>query len=152
MKNPLARTAYSADLAQWISEQTMLLRTGQWEALDVEHIIAELDGVKNSERREIARRLTTLLEHLMKREMFPTDDAVRGWSVTINRSAREIAELLDASPSFLQYLSAEATWTKAFRDARRDVMTEYVSKTPADDANRYFTAAMLEIEAARRGA
>jgi predicted transcriptional regulator len=142
------RTAYDTDFAQWTSEQSQLLRAGHFDQLDVEHIIEELDGLKNSERREILHRLQTMIEHMMKRDLFPTDDSLRGWNVTIRRSAREIADLLGTSPSFIQYLTAEATWTKAFRNAREIVMIEYTSKKPDDDAKRYFDAAMREIEAA----
>ena len=47
-------------------------------------------------------------------------------------------------------LNAEATWTKAFRNARHNVMLEYESKTPDDDAKLYFGKARFEIDAVGR--
>jgi len=143
------RAAYDSDFAQWTSEQAELLRTGQFDQLDVDHIIEELVGVSGRDRREMINRLETMFEHMLKRDMFPSDDALRGWNVTVSRNASKIVRILESSPSLLQVLSAEATWWKAFHSARRHVMEEYVSKIPSDDPKLYFAKAMFEIEKAQ---
>ena len=59
-----------------------------------------------SDRREIASRIGTIIEHLMKLQSSPAIDPQAGWRTTILRERAKIADLLEESPSLRPYLSA----------------------------------------------
>ena len=52
---------YERDVIAWANEQARLLRTGQFAALDIEHLAEEIEGVGKSEQREFASRMALLL-------------------------------------------------------------------------------------------
>ena len=43
---------YEADFYQWSLEQARLLRSGEWEAVDVEHLAEEIEDMGKSLRRK----------------------------------------------------------------------------------------------------
>ena len=43
---------YEADFYQWSLEQARLLRSGEWKAVDVEHLAEEIEDMGKSLRRE----------------------------------------------------------------------------------------------------
>lgn len=57
---------YYQDYTAWARAQADLLRAGRVEALDVEHLLAELEDMGKSEQRELENRLGVLLAHLLK--------------------------------------------------------------------------------------
>ena len=60
-------TLYDRDLNLWLEEAIAKLKAGDFQNLDVENLIEELEGLAGRDRRELENRLTTLLEHLLKR-------------------------------------------------------------------------------------
>lgn len=94
---------YDADFHHWIEEQSALLKAGQLVDLDLPHLIEELDSMSARERRELINRLALLLAHLLKWEYQP-DRRCTSWRLTINEQRRQLALLLDDSPSLAQRL------------------------------------------------
>ena len=56
-------TLYDRDLNLWLEEAIAKLKAGDFQNLDVENLIEELEGLAGRDRRELKRRLTTLIEH-----------------------------------------------------------------------------------------
>lgn len=55
--DPAANTSaadYAEDFYAWTQRQAMLLRDGNWGALDIVNLIEELETMGRSERRELA--------------------------------------------------------------------------------------------------
>jgi len=80
---------YEADLAAWIDETVQLLREKEFDAIDVDALIEELDSVGGSERSSIENYLYQLLYHLLKLTHAPALDlerAGRQWRLSINES------------------------------------------------------------------
>jgi hypothetical protein len=96
-------TSYEADFHQWINEQTAALKAGQFDQLDVTHLIEELDSMSARERRELINRLAVLLAHLLKWQFQP-ERRCTSWRLTINEQRRQLALLLEDSPSLEQRL------------------------------------------------
>ena len=96
-------STYETDFHHWIEEQSALLQSGQLDHLDVPHLIEELDSMSARERRELINRLAVLLAHLLKWEYQP-DRRCTSWRLTINEQRRQLALLLDDSPSLAQRL------------------------------------------------
>jgi hypothetical protein len=57
---------YEQDVIAWANQQARLLRSGQFVALDIEHLAEEIEDVGKSEQREPVNRLALLLAHLLK--------------------------------------------------------------------------------------
>jgi len=50
----MTATSYETDVVAWSSEQARLIRAGQFDQLDLEHIAEEIEDVGKSEQRELA--------------------------------------------------------------------------------------------------
>ena len=66
MTRPANAPDYEADFVAWLEDQARHARRGELDALDLENIAEELEGMARSDRREIRNRLTVLLTHLLK--------------------------------------------------------------------------------------
>jgi hypothetical protein len=90
--------AYEADFVAWLEDQARHARRGEIEALDLDNIAEELEGMARSDRREIRNRLTVLLTHLLKCWVRPKKQPA-SWLGTIAEQRGQIAMLIDDSPS-----------------------------------------------------
>ncbi len=96
-------STYETDFYGWIQEQATLLRAGQFAALDVEHLIEEVESMGKSERRELLSRLAELLAHLLKWHSQPGLRS-RSWSATIKEQRKMLDLLLKDNPSLMAQL------------------------------------------------
>jgi len=117
-------TAYETDVIAWANEQAALLRTGNWAALDIEHIADEIEDVGKSEQRELASRMVVLLAHLLKWR-FQSARRSTSWQRTIKEQRRGIAIRLKKTPS----LKASLYDPEWFNEAWADAVTQAVDET-----------------------
>jgi hypothetical protein len=95
---PRNAVTYDKDFFAWTEEQARLLRAGEFSQLDIENIAEEMEDMGRSIRRELRNRLAVLTMHLLKWRYQPMHRSP-SWSATIREQRRQIAELLDESPS-----------------------------------------------------
>lgn len=93
-----SHAGYDQDFALWSTEQAALIRAGRFDAIDRENIAEEIESLGRSDRREIARRLGVLIEHLLKWEYQPSKRKP-GWASTIREQRAQILSLVKESPS-----------------------------------------------------
>ena len=98
MTRPSNAIAYEEDFVAWLEDQARHLRRGEIDALDLENIAEELEGMARSDRREIRNRLTGLLIHLLKYQIQPARHR-RSWIATVGEQRRRILSIMDDSPS-----------------------------------------------------
>lgn len=123
---------YEEDFYAWTVEQARLLREGEFSAVDVANLAEEIESLGRSDRREIRSRLTVLLLHLLKWHHQPEGRST-GWSGTIREQRRQMALLLDESPSLRPFVAAALR--PAYQDAREIAAEETglpQSKFPAE--------------------
>ncbi len=89
---------YERDFYQWTCDQADLLRSGRLAALDVEHLVEELESMGARERRELTNRLKVLIAHLLKWQCQPQQRS-RSWDATILEQRLSLQDLLDDNPS-----------------------------------------------------
>ena len=107
---------YDGDLVAWAREQAMLLREGNWSALDIEHLAEEIEDVGRSEQRELRSRMSVLIAHLLKWQ-FQAALRGRSWLGTVQTQRARIAKKLKKMPS-LRATLADADWfEEAWEDA-----------------------------------
>ncbi len=109
------------DFYAWTRHQSQLLRTGQFEELDVIHLIEEMEDMGGNIRRQLASRLEVLLMHLLKWKYQPNLSG-KSWFLTIAEQRRRIAKLLRKNPSLQAEL--DETLADAYEDARYSAMLE----------------------------
>ena len=102
---------YDRDFCEWAQDQARAMRglrdamVGQGNlpaalaALDWDNLFEELDDLAGKERRELRSRIATIVEHLAKLALSPSQEPRAGWRETVRRSRIEIELLFVHSPS-----------------------------------------------------
>jgi hypothetical protein len=116
-------TLYEQDLNLWVENAIAQLKVGDFQNLDVENLIEELEGLAGRDKRELATRLERLIEHILKRCYVDLSDCYRGWEVTIISQRNELKKLLKQSPSLKRHFSEE--FDESFDNALEIVQIEY---------------------------
>ncbi len=110
-------TSYESDLNLWVEITISQLKARNFDELDIDNLIEELEGLSGRDRRELKQRLTTLLEHLLKRCYVQSDRDYAGWQTTIARTRIKIRDILRQSPSLKNYVNSPELFQQAFEDA-----------------------------------
>jgi len=90
--------AYETDFYGWTLEQAKLLQAGDFDQLDREHLVEELQIMSARERRELLSRLRVLMMHLLKWQHQPHYIGRRSWEKTIKTQRKEIAFHMEDNP------------------------------------------------------
>ena len=109
---------YQKDFYQWITENIELLKNKDFDLVDWENVIEELESIKRSELRSMISFMAVILEHLYKWENFRENDSMgNGWVTSINTSRIQLEELFDNSPSLKRKAKEEIglAWKSAIR-------------------------------------
>jgi len=122
------KSLYETDYALWLDRTIADLKERKLDSIDVENLLEEVNSLAGRERRELQSRLTTLLEHILKRRYLPMSECFRGWELTIKRSQIEIKKIIKASPSLKSYLIESLP--ECYQDALSLVETIYDHSFP----------------------
>lgn len=110
MNKPL----YERDFYAWTRAQADALRRRSANELDWENLEEEIESMGKREIRQLERRLTILIAHILKWRMQP-ELRSRSWVATIRVQQTDIRELIEENPS-LKSRMTEAL-TKAHAEA-----------------------------------
>lgn len=97
-------TLYDQDFYAWTQQQVDLLKAGQWEQVDMENLIEEIESLGKQQRQELENRLGVLLGHLLKWRYQP-EDRNKSWFYTIREQRQEIQRQVRKNPSLKPYMS-----------------------------------------------
>ena len=116
---------YEIDFYAWTQEQSALLSRGQWQSLDIENLVEEIESLGKQQKQELRNRLGVLIGHLLKWELQPE---LRGksWRATIIEQRDRITLHLKDNPSLKSYLN------EAIIKAYRLALFLVVRETPPD--------------------
>jgi len=115
---------YESDLNLWLETAISQLKIGDLDNLDIANLIEELEGLAGRDKRELKQRLTTLIEHLLKRCYVKSEDDYAGWVRTINRTRLAIRNILKQSPSLKNYANNPELFAETFEDALRLLLSD----------------------------
>lgn len=118
---PEAGSLYESDFYAWTQRQSLLLRNQQWQQIDLENVIEEIESLGRQQRQELRNRLAVLVGHLLKWE-YQREKRSRSWLATIGIQRLDISELIADNPSLKPDLS-EALET-AYRKGLMLAMSE----------------------------
>lgn len=140
---------YDRDLDLWLEMAIAQLKAGDFQNLDIENLIEELEGLTGSNKREVESRLIRLIEHILKRCYVKMPDCYRDWEVTIINQRGELKRQLRQSPSLKRVFLR--SFDDSFTEALEIVRTEYENIFPdawqfSRDIETMLTAKFWELE------
>lgn len=100
----MSTVTYEQDFYGWTVEQVALLQNKQFDQIDLEHIIEEIESMGKAERNQLRNRLTVLLMHLLKWQYEPSRRCT-SWVQTIREQRRAIPRLIKENPSLKSSLA-----------------------------------------------
>jgi len=135
---------YDQDFFAWTKEQSALLRDQQWQSVDLENLIEEIESLGKHQRQELKNRLGILIGHLLKWQFQP-DRRGKSWQITIRLQRQEIMDLISESPSLKPYLD------EAILKAYLPGLALAISETPLTEKDLpkecpYSLAQILDLE------
>src|SRR5438874_2400999 len=97
--------SYEQDFYLWCYRMAELIRAGRFEQLDRENVAEEIEGLARRDFAELKNRTTTLMVHLLKRDLQPQKHT-RSWDMTIREQRRRIQNNVEDIPSLRRKLPA----------------------------------------------
>jgi hypothetical protein len=123
MTQTIARKSlYESDYLLWTQETIAKLRAKDFDRVDFDSLIEEIEDLGRSYRDELESRLDVLLSHILKRLYIPLVNDYNGWERTIREQRKQIRRRLEKSPSLKNYLSEifDKIWQDALKEVRED--------------------------------
>lgn len=114
---------YEQDILLWVESTVAKLKARDFENLDIENLIEEVESLGISQKKELLNRLTTLLEHLLKRIYVNLPYDYNGWERTIRTQRKKLEVLLIQVPSLK--IKWEISFEQAWKIALKTVKAEY---------------------------
>jgi hypothetical protein len=123
------KTLYDRDFALWVEETVTKLKEREFDRVDWENVIEEIESLSKRDKRELKNRLITLFEHILKRNYVPLPDCYRGWEVTIKRTQYQLRDIIADSPSLGNLLQEIAR--DCYYEALANMQIEYEANFPS---------------------
>ncbi|REJ39491.1 MAG: DUF29 domain-containing protein [Microcystis flos-aquae TF09] len=104
----MSSTAYETDYNQWLKETVKHLQERNFEQVDWDNLIEEIESMGKSDRRALMSLLTRLIEHLLKLAYWQEEKKRSGnhWAAAIVNFRAQIQQRLEDSPSSRPELAA----------------------------------------------
>ncbi|WP_252178773.1 DUF29 domain-containing protein [Endozoicomonas sp. 4G] len=137
---------YETDYHQWLSNQVALLRNHDFDQLDLENLLEDLELGIESKVDNLEHFLINLIHHLLKmdyqttvlKDTVATERVLKGWSVTIYNARRDINKLLAKNHSLNRRI--EDALKESYTDAKNraiNAMNLYVNKNQQLNNNSF---------------
>jgi Domain of unknown function DUF29 len=102
---PKAKDLHEEDFYVWTEAQAELLRKRQFDALDLDNLIEEVEGLGDAKKSAVMNNASNIIEHLLKLQFSPAQDPRRGWAESIVEHRTRLE--LDLTPRLRQILDEE---------------------------------------------
>lgn len=104
MSQTTSKTIYDRDFALWIDDTVSKLKAREFNQVDWDNLIEEVESLGKSQRKAVRSFLLKLLEHLLKRCYVDLTECYRGWEIEIRNFRRELKQEFKDSPSLKTFL------------------------------------------------
>jgi hypothetical protein len=97
---------YETDYQLWLDQTIVQLRSHDFNSLDLENLIEEIESLGKRDKRAVLSYLVNLCEHLLKVKYWQDqrENCIRGWRVEIRNFRFRIQMILQDSPSLKAFL------------------------------------------------
>lgn len=112
------KTLYDIDFNLWVLETVEQLKNNDFNALDLENLIEEVEDLSKRDKRKLKSLLKILLEHLLKLKYWEAEkERCKGhWRGEIANFRQQIRYQLEDSPSLKPYI--KSIFVESYQDAR----------------------------------
>ena len=116
------KSLYDQDFALWVEKTIQQLNAEDFQNVDWQNLIEEVESLGKSQRKAVRSCLQRLLEHLLKRCYVPLVDCYRGWEIEIRNFRESLEWELADSPSLKGFILdiLEKSYQKALINVRQD--------------------------------
>lgn len=116
------KSLYEQDFLLWSEETAEKLRARDFENLDLENLIEEVESLGRSDRKELLSRLVVIFEHLLKRLYVQLPEDYHGWECTVRTQRTDLRFLIKSSPSLKSIWQeyVEEAWEVALKNIRKE--------------------------------
>ncbi|GBO54600.1 hypothetical protein APA_2547 [Pseudanabaena sp. lw0831] len=116
------KSLYESDYLLWTQDTIAKLRAKDFDHVDFDSLIEEIEDLGRSYRDELESHLDVLLSHILKRLYVPLVNDYNGWERTIREQRKQIRRRLEKSPSLKNYLSEifDKIWQDVIKEIRED--------------------------------
>ena len=122
---------YEADFYVWALEQAALLRARRFDALDLDNLIEEVEGLADTKLSAVRNGARVVMEHLLKLEFSPATDPRNTWRASVREHRRRVQT--DLTPRIERILGDQLPRTYAMaRDDAAAGMRDHGEYAPAD--------------------
>jgi hypothetical protein len=110
---------YEQDFQRWIEETSNCLKNHNFEAIDIDHLIEELDDLGNTNKATLESNLAILLAHLLKLSVQSDapDSMKNSWYNSVDEHRQRVKRQLKKTPSLKSYWNTAIL--EAYVDARK---------------------------------
>ena len=102
---------YEQDILLWVEDTVAKLKARDFENIDIENLIEEVESLGISQKKELISRLIVILEHLLKRLYVNSPYHFNGWERTVRTQRNDLQVLIKQVPSL------KNRWDLSFDDA-----------------------------------
>ena len=128
---------YEKDFYLWVIENLRLLRNKEYDLVDWENLLEEIEDMARRELRSLISFMAVIMEHLYKWENFRyREDVGHSWISSINNARNELDTIFETYPS-IRKKSAEELPT-AWRIAVRRLIKWFKEPQNQNLAKKYF--------------
>ena len=116
------KSVYESDYLLWTQETIAKLKAKDFDRIDFDNLIEEIEDLGRCYRDELESRLDVLLSHILKRLYVPLVNDYNGWEKTIREHRKQIRRRSEKSPSLKNYLPEifDKIWQDALKEVRED--------------------------------
>lgn len=121
MKN---QPLYDQDLNQWLDSLIQQIKNRQFDQIDWDHLLKELEDMGKAEKRAFFSNLTILIAHLLKLtiQADAPNTMKATWYSSVTEHRFRLLKDLEDNPSFQNYINQIIS--KAYTDARKLAIKE----------------------------
>jgi hypothetical protein len=92
------KNLYDKDFYQWTQQTVQMIKNKQYNLVDWDNLIEEIETLGRSEKRAVKSHLVILLMHLLKWQYQP-EHRSNSWKASIRNARAELLDLLQDNPS-----------------------------------------------------
>ena len=100
-----AAKLYETDFYAWAEEQAVRLRARQFDALDLDNLIEEVEGLADTKLSAVLNSARVVMERLLKLQQSPATDPRNSWRASVREHRRRVQTHL--TPRIEQILADE---------------------------------------------
>lgn len=112
---------YEQDFNLWLDATAQLLRESNFDQLDRDNLIEEIESMGRSEKDALESNLIVVLMHLLKYKYQP-EKRSKSWLLSIYEHRRRLKKAFQKSPSLKGYFNQ--VFSECYQDARNEATLE----------------------------